>query len=101
MTHERRQRAFVVFTVSASCFGLLLWARLLLVTNHPRTALAIPTPEESGYPLPRPIPRLPVPPKQAVPDHAADSSLDPAAAPPGPQAPWEVPAPLPEGQEPR
>jgi hypothetical protein len=26
----------------AAVFGLLLWARLLLVTNHPRTAIADP-----------------------------------------------------------
>lgn len=30
----------------AVVFGLLLWAKLLLVTGHPRTALA--DPEESG-----------------------------------------------------
>jgi hypothetical protein len=28
----------------AVVFGLLLWAKLLLVTNHPRTAIADPAP---------------------------------------------------------
>ena len=40
MNSHRRQRAFVCFTVAAGCFGLLLWARLLLVTGYPRTATA-------------------------------------------------------------
>jgi len=40
MDAQRRQRAFVCFTVAAGCFGLLLWARLLLVTGYPRTATA-------------------------------------------------------------
>ncbi len=31
--------------VVAIVFGLLLWAKLLLVTNHPRTAIADPAPE--------------------------------------------------------
>lgn len=30
--------------VVAIVFGLLLWAKLLLVTNHPRTAIADPEP---------------------------------------------------------
>jgi hypothetical protein len=31
----------------AAVFGLLLWARLLLVTSHPRTAIADP-PQQQG-----------------------------------------------------
>jgi|GEM_PF-2395489 len=31
--------------VVALVFGLLLWAKLLLVTNHPRTAVADPKPD--------------------------------------------------------
>lgn len=33
------------FTLAVLAFGLLLWARFLLVTGHPRTAIAEPPPE--------------------------------------------------------
>lgn len=32
-----------VFACAILAFGLLLWARFLLVTGHPRTAIADPT----------------------------------------------------------
>lgn len=33
---------FGFFSCAALAFGLLLWARLIVVTNHPRTAIAEP-----------------------------------------------------------
>lgn len=38
---SRRGRHAATLLIAA-VFGLLLWARLLLVTNHPRTAIADP-----------------------------------------------------------
>lgn len=32
------------FGLLCAAFGLLLWARFLLVTGHPRTAMAVPRP---------------------------------------------------------
>lgn len=32
------------FGLAACALGLLLWSRLILVTNHPRTAIAEPAP---------------------------------------------------------
>lgn len=37
---------FTSFTVLMLAFGLLLWARFLLVTSHPRTAYADPKPPQ-------------------------------------------------------
>lgn len=34
------------WTIVALLFGLLLWAKLILVTGHPRTATAQPDPRE-------------------------------------------------------
>ena len=39
-SRSHRLASLVVVVV----FGLLLWAKLLLVTNHPRTAIADPKP---------------------------------------------------------
>ena len=33
------------FGLLCAAFGLLLWARFLLVTGHPRTAMAVPRPQ--------------------------------------------------------
>lgn len=33
------------FGLVCAVFGLLLWARFLLVTGHPRTAMAVPRPQ--------------------------------------------------------
>lgn len=44
--HGRRLRGPATFVaVVAVAFGLLLWARLILVTGHPRTATAAPSPK--------------------------------------------------------
>lgn len=40
------QRGVTFFGVAVMCFGLLLWARLVLVTGHPRTATADPAQTE-------------------------------------------------------
>jgi hypothetical protein len=37
-----RQLKLSVFACAVLAFGLLLWARFLLVTGHPRTAIAEP-----------------------------------------------------------
>lgn len=44
----RRVRV-TAFGVTLLAFGLLLWARLLLVTNHPRTAIADPAAAKSAH----------------------------------------------------
>jgi hypothetical protein len=38
-----------LFGVALLAFGLLLWARFLLVTGHPRTAIADPPPPQSTH----------------------------------------------------
>lgn len=44
--HGRKLRGPATFVaVVAVAFGLLLWARLILVTGHPRTATAAPSPK--------------------------------------------------------
>jgi hypothetical protein len=42
-----RQRGlrFTTFGLAVAALGLLLWARFLIVTNHPRTAIAEPVKE--------------------------------------------------------
>lgn len=52
-TRSRRTATLMVAVV----FGLLLWAKLLLVTNHPRTAIADPEPASPASQLPAPGPR--------------------------------------------
>lgn len=42
----RRQWTF--FSIAFMAFGLLLWARFILVTGHPRTATAVPTVEHAA-----------------------------------------------------
>ena len=42
-----RFRRAVGLTVLMTVFGLLLWAKLLLVTSYPRTAIADPVPGPS------------------------------------------------------
>lgn len=37
-----RKRQYTVFSIACMAFGLLLWARFILVTGHPRTATARP-----------------------------------------------------------
>ncbi len=42
-TNTSRRLKVSVFACALLAFGLLLWARFLLVTGHPRTAIADPT----------------------------------------------------------
>lgn len=48
MSTRRRPRwlslRVTAFGLTACALGLLLWSRLILVTNHPRTAIAEPAP---------------------------------------------------------
>jgi hypothetical protein len=45
----RVRRQISIFSLVLVAFGLLLWARLVLVTGHPRTATADPqAPEAAG-----------------------------------------------------
>lgn len=43
-THSSKQRTLTpsLFVCVVLAFGLLLWARFILVTGHPRTAIADP-----------------------------------------------------------
>lgn len=41
----RAKRKLTVFSIAMMAMGLLLWARLILVTGRPRTALAQPQPQ--------------------------------------------------------
>ncbi len=59
----------VAVMVMVVVFGLLLWAKLLLVTNHPRTAVA--DPEVNRSPVTAPA----APAHAQV--HAAEHSADP------------------------
>ena len=46
--NSARGRKFTVFGVALTAMGLLLWARLILVTGHPRTATATPDRRAAG-----------------------------------------------------
>ena len=60
------------FALVACCFGLLLWARLILVTSHPRTAIAEPAAQQD---------------ERASPD-AADAPVDDAHTSETPRRLW-------------
>ncbi len=42
------RRQMTVFSIAVMAFGLLLWARFILVTGHPRTATAVPLPTHAS-----------------------------------------------------
>lgn len=42
------RRQMTVFSIAVMAFGLLLWARFILVTGHPRTATAVPLPAHAS-----------------------------------------------------
>lgn len=49
----RVKRELTVFSIACMCLGLLLWARLVLVTGYPRTATASPVPSNLDTDLTR------------------------------------------------
>ncbi|MFN0011202.1 MAG: hypothetical protein ACKVS8_06100 [Phycisphaerales bacterium] len=70
------KRQLTVMSVAFMCLGLLLWARFMLVTGHPRTATAQPI-----IPAPR-ITDTVVPRGPAVPAaQPQPQGVEPAAAP--------------------
>ncbi len=49
-SHARSSRLRVTLLgVACVAFGLLIWSRLLLVTNYPRTAVATPTANQAQH----------------------------------------------------
>lgn len=54
-TPRGRRLPFTLFGAVVLAFGLLLWARLLLVTGHPKTAVAEP-PRAEGQRQTQPTP---------------------------------------------
>ena len=68
------KRQFTVMSVAFMCLGLLLWARFILVTGHPRTATASPPDEPAA--ITRTV--VVVPQKPATPP-AAQEIAPPAA----------------------
>lgn len=59
------KRQFTVMSVAFMCLGLLLWARFILVTGHPRTATA--SPPQEPAPITRTV--VVVPPRSPAPAH--------------------------------
>ncbi len=49
MKQLRLKRGMSLFACAACALGLLLWARLLLVSHPPRVATAEPAPEINGH----------------------------------------------------
>ncbi|MBY0310873.1 MAG: hypothetical protein K2W85_02265 [Phycisphaerales bacterium] len=56
---RKRHRALrpSMFACVMLAFGLLLWARFILVTGHPRTAIAEPAVVKAQQPKPQDAPR--------------------------------------------
>lgn len=79
MTRLHLKKPVGWFTCVAACFGLLLWARLLLLTGHPRTAIADPS---THAPTP-PAVAEPATNTQATPPQSNAPKASPPAAIPG------------------
>ncbi|HYD00962.1 MAG TPA: hypothetical protein VEB22_07015 [Phycisphaerales bacterium] len=63
-----------LFACAACALGLLLWARLLLVSHPPRVATADPVPQAPQTPRPK----APVDPAPAPDKHAEADAAEPA-----------------------
>jgi hypothetical protein len=75
----RLSRRLTFFSLAVMAFGLLLWARLILVTGRPRMAIADPDRQHQIDPAKAPTPSGQSPPDASHPAPASTESAEPVA----------------------